>query len=77
MSSSPPPPPKKNYDKRFFTGDILQVRYFLQVPIKGNYNKAGIGSIEADFPSIELDSNTEKKQIMWRKTQERYKEIKD
>ncbi|XP_050456396.1 angiogenic factor with G patch and FHA domains 1 isoform X1 [Cataglyphis hispanica] len=47
------------------------------VPIKGNYNKAGIGSSEADFPSIELDSNTEKKQIMWRKTQERYKEIKD
>ncbi|KAL6428658.1 hypothetical protein ACFW04_007930 [Cataglyphis niger] len=47
------------------------------VPIKGNYNKAGIGSSEVDFPNIELDSNTEKKQIMWRKTQERYKEIKD
>lgn len=50
---------------------------FLQVSIRGNYNKAGIGSREADFPSIELDINTEKKQTMWRKTQERYKEIVD
>ncbi|XP_011251924.1 angiogenic factor with G patch and FHA domains 1 isoform X1 [Camponotus floridanus] len=47
------------------------------VSIRGNYNKAGIGSSEADFPNIELDSNMEKKQTMWRKTQERYKEIRD
>ncbi|XP_070161472.1 angiogenic factor with G patch and FHA domains 1 [Polyergus mexicanus] len=47
------------------------------VSIKGNYNKAGIGSSEADFPNIELDFNTEKKQTMWRKAQERYKEIVD
>lgn len=60
---------QKNYNKG--------LRYFLQVPIKGNYNKAGIGSSEVDFPNIELDFNTEKKQTMWRKAQERYKEIMD
>lgn len=47
------------------------------VPIKANFSKAGIGLSEADFPNIEIDSNTEKKQILWRKTQERYKEIMD
>ncbi|XP_072764550.1 uncharacterized protein [Anoplolepis gracilipes] len=49
----------------------------LEVPIKANFSKAGIGLSEADFPNIEIDSNTEKKQILWRKTQERYKEIMD
>ncbi|CAL1681908.1 unnamed protein product [Lasius platythorax] len=47
------------------------------VSITGNYNKAGIGLSETDFPNIELDSNAEKKQTVWRKTQERYKEIMD
>lgn len=49
----------------------------LQLPITCNRNKSGLGSNEADFPDIELDSNAEKKQAVWRKTQKRYNEIAD
>ncbi|KAG5325206.1 AGGF1 factor, partial [Pseudoatta argentina] len=42
-----------------------------------NHNKVGLGSKRTDVPNVELDSNTEKKQAVWRKTQKRYKEILD
>ncbi|XP_011332504.1 angiogenic factor with G patch and FHA domains 1 isoform X2 [Ooceraea biroi] len=47
------------------------------LPIARNHNKVGLGSNEADYSNIELDSNVEKKQAVWRKTQKRYKEIAD
>ncbi|XP_011067127.1 PREDICTED: angiogenic factor with G patch and FHA domains 1 isoform X3 [Acromyrmex echinatior] len=42
-----------------------------------NHNKVGLGSKRTDVPNVELDSNTEKKQAVWRKAQKRYKEILD
>ncbi|XP_018337800.1 PREDICTED: angiogenic factor with G patch and FHA domains 1 [Trachymyrmex septentrionalis] len=39
-----------------------------------NHNKVGLGSKRTD---VELDSNMEKKQAVWRKAQKRYKEILD
>lgn len=36
-------------------------------------NRAGLGS--EHMPSVELDANTQKKQALWRKTQQRYEEI--
>ncbi|XP_071560822.1 angiogenic factor with G patch and FHA domains 1 isoform X1 [Temnothorax nylanderi] len=42
-----------------------------------NHNKVGLGLKRTDVPNIELDSNTKKKQTVWRKTQKRYKEIVD
>ncbi|XP_018312230.1 angiogenic factor with G patch and FHA domains 1 isoform X1 [Mycetomoellerius zeteki] len=47
------------------------------LPITCNHNKVGLGSKRTDVPNVELDSNTEKKQAVWRKTQKRYKEILD
>lgn len=47
------------------------------LPIACNHNKVGLGSKRTDVPIIELDSNTEKKQAVWRKTQKRYEEIVD
>ncbi|XP_011644651.1 angiogenic factor with G patch and FHA domains 1 isoform X1 [Pogonomyrmex barbatus] len=47
------------------------------LPLMYNHNKVGLGSNKMDFPNIELDSNVEKKQTVWRKTQKRYKEIMD
>ncbi|XP_076289060.1 angiogenic factor with G patch and FHA domains 1 isoform X2 [Lasioglossum baleicum] len=44
------------------------------VPITNNPSKTGFGAT-SEFPKIELDSTTEKKQALWRKTQRRYKEI--
>lgn len=48
----------------------------LQVPLTNNPSKTGLGAT-SEFPTIELDSTTEKKQALWRKTQQRYKEITD
>ncbi|XP_014609680.1 PREDICTED: angiogenic factor with G patch and FHA domains 1 [Polistes canadensis] len=45
------------------------------IAISNNPNKSGFGAVEADFPKIELDSNVEKKQARWRKTQQRYNQI--
>ncbi|XP_066583294.1 angiogenic factor with G patch and FHA domains 1 [Prorops nasuta] len=47
------------------------------VPLSANHNKAGLGAAEAEFSNIELDPNVEKKQALWRKTQQRYNEISD
>ncbi|XP_018404846.1 PREDICTED: angiogenic factor with G patch and FHA domains 1 [Cyphomyrmex costatus] len=47
------------------------------LPITCNHNKVGLGSKRMDIPNIELNSNMEKKQAVWRKTQQRYKEILD
>ncbi|XP_076164349.1 angiogenic factor with G patch and FHA domains 1 isoform X4 [Ptiloglossa arizonensis] len=46
------------------------------IPMTNNPNKTGLGAT-SEFPTIELDSTTEKKQALWRKTQQRYKEITD
>lgn len=46
------------------------------VPMTNNPSKTGLGAA-SEFPTIELDSTTEKKQALWRKTQQRYKEITD
>ncbi|XP_071868651.1 angiogenic factor with G patch and FHA domains 1 isoform X2 [Bombus fervidus] len=46
------------------------------VPLTNNPSKTGLGAT-SEFPTIELDSTTEKKQALWRKTQQRYKEITD
>ncbi|XP_076226466.1 angiogenic factor with G patch and FHA domains 1 isoform X4 [Nomia melanderi] len=46
------------------------------VLMTNNPSKTGLGAT-SEFPTIELDSTTEKKQAMWRKTQQRYKEITD
>lgn len=48
----------------------------LQVSLTNNPSKTGLGAT-SEFPTIELDSTTEKKQALWRKTQQRYKEISD
>jgi len=45
------------------------------LPIACNHNKVGLGSKGTDIPNIKLDSNMEKKQAVWRKTQKRYKEL--
>ncbi|KAL0108439.1 hypothetical protein PUN28_015173 [Cardiocondyla obscurior] len=45
------------------------------LPIIAYHNKVGFGSKEMEVPNIKIDSNTEKKQAVWRKTQKRYKEI--
>ena len=47
-----------------------------QVSLTNNPSKTGLGAA-SEFPTIELDSTTEKKQALWRKTQQRYKEITD
>ncbi|KAK2581737.1 hypothetical protein KPH14_002220 [Odynerus spinipes] len=47
------------------------------ISMSNNPNKSGLGAIEADFPPVELDSNVEKKQARWRKTQQRYNQIND
>ncbi|KZC06598.1 Angiogenic factor with G patch and FHA domains 1 [Dufourea novaeangliae] len=44
------------------------------VLMTNNPSKTGLGA-SREFPTIELDSTTEKKQALWRKTQRRYKEI--
>ena len=44
------------------------------VSLTNNPSKTGLGAT-SEFPTIELDSTTEKKQALWRKTQKRYKEI--
>ncbi|XP_043507335.1 angiogenic factor with G patch and FHA domains 1 isoform X2 [Frieseomelitta varia] len=46
------------------------------VSLTNNPSKTGLGAA-SEFPTIELDSTTEKKQALWRKTQQRYKEITD
>ncbi|CAL7948506.1 unnamed protein product [Xylocopa violacea] len=46
------------------------------VSLTNNPCKTGLGAT-SEFPTIELDSTTEKKQALWRKTQLRYKEITD
>ncbi|XP_017758221.1 PREDICTED: angiogenic factor with G patch and FHA domains 1 [Eufriesea mexicana] len=46
------------------------------VSLTNNPSKTGLGAT-SEFPTIELDSTTEKKQALWRKTQQRYKEITD
>ncbi|PBC34457.1 angiogenic factor with G patch and FHA domains 1 isoform X1 [Apis cerana] len=46
------------------------------VSLTNNPSKTGLGAT-SEFPTIELDSTTEKKQALWRKTQQRYKEISD
>ncbi|XP_076379180.1 angiogenic factor with G patch and FHA domains 1 isoform X2 [Megalopta genalis] len=46
------------------------------VLMTNNPSKTGLGAT-SEFPTIELDSTTEKKQALWRKTQRRYKEIAD
>ncbi|XP_076547427.1 angiogenic factor with G patch and FHA domains 1 isoform X2 [Osmia lignaria lignaria] len=46
------------------------------ISLKNNPSKTGLGAT-SEFPTIELDSTTEKKQALWRKTQQRYKEITD
>ncbi|XP_017891349.1 angiogenic factor with G patch and FHA domains 1 isoform X2 [Ceratina calcarata] len=46
------------------------------VSMTNNPSKTGLGAA-SEFPTIELDSTTEKKQALWRKTQQRYKEIND
>jgi len=51
--------------------------FLLQLPIASNHKKIGFGSSEADYSNVELDSNLEKKQAVWRKTQKRYKELAD
>ncbi|XP_046585774.1 angiogenic factor with G patch and FHA domains 1 isoform X2 [Neodiprion lecontei] len=48
------------------------------VPIVSNHNKAGLGASDAGMvPNLDSDPNTEKKQAMWKKTQQRYQEIPD
>ncbi|OAD56442.1 hypothetical protein WN48_03392 [Eufriesea mexicana] len=49
---------------------------FVEVSLTNNPSKTGLGAT-SEFPTIELDSTTEKKQALWRKTQQRYKEITD
>ncbi|XP_078036717.1 angiogenic factor with G patch and FHA domains 1 [Augochlora pura] len=46
------------------------------VLMTNNPSKTGLGAT-SEFLTIELDSTTEKKQALWRKTQRRYKEIAD
>lgn len=45
------------------------------ISMSNNTNKSGFGRNETDFPTVELDSNVEKKQARWRKTQQRYNQI--
>ncbi|XP_046753869.1 angiogenic factor with G patch and FHA domains 1 isoform X2 [Diprion similis] len=48
------------------------------VPIVSNHKKAGLGASDAGMvPTLDSDPNTEKKQAMWKKTQQRYQEIPD
>jgi len=51
--------------------------FLLQLSIASNHKKVGFGSSEADYSNVELDSNLEKKQAVWRKTQKRYKQLAD
>ncbi|XP_053984072.1 angiogenic factor with G patch and FHA domains 1 isoform X4 [Hylaeus volcanicus] len=46
------------------------------IPMTNNPSRTGLGTT-SEFPTIELDSMTEKKQALWRKTQQRYKDITD
>ncbi|XP_076637730.1 angiogenic factor with G patch and FHA domains 1 isoform X4 [Colletes latitarsis] len=46
------------------------------ISVTNNPSKTGLGA-PSEFPTIEVYSTTEKKQALWRKTQQRYKEITD
>ena len=46
-----------------------------QVPLVQNQNKSGLGFANTEFIQCEVDSCTEKKQALWRKTQQRYNGI--
>ena len=48
-----------------------------QVPLVQNPNKTGLGFSNADLIQCEVDPCTEKKQALWRKTQQRYSKLPD
>ncbi|XP_012285396.1 angiogenic factor with G patch and FHA domains 1 isoform X2 [Orussus abietinus] len=47
------------------------------VQVVSNRTKTGLGASDAEISTIEISPGTEKKQALWRKTQQRYKEISE
>ncbi|XP_024947856.1 angiogenic factor with G patch and FHA domains 1 isoform X3 [Cephus cinctus] len=45
------------------------------VPLRANHNKVGFGASETT--TVEVDPSTERRQAVWRKTQQRYEKIPD